>query len=71
MQQATLLSMETLSELQSKNKSSPTEIHYNCQKQTYILLLALPLAFTRLRFGVCHFHFLATPTSVSNMDKER
>lgn len=60
MQQATPLSMETLSELHSKNKSYTTEIHYNCQKHTYILLLTLPLAFTRLRFGVCHFYFLAT-----------
>lgn len=71
MQQATPVSTETLSELHSKNKSYPTEIHYNGQKQTYILLLALPLALTRLRFGVCHFYFLATLTSVSNMDKER
>lgn len=58
------LSTETLSEFPSKNKSYTTEIHYNCQKQTYILLLTFPLAFTRLRFGVCQFYFLATQTSL-------
>lgn len=68
--QATTLSKQRLSESHTfQVKSYTTAIHYNSQKSTSGLLLALPLAFPRLRFGV--FIFLARQTSVSDVDKER
>lgn len=69
-QQATTLSKQRLSESHTfQVKSYTTAIHYNSQKSTSGLLLALPLAFPRLRFGV--FIFLARQTSVSDVDQER